>query len=126
MSCNLHSEAADTPPFLRLQISPKRVARTNPNRIHVPHLDEESDAAEKVGPKPIHPNRILITQETFDTRRVQNALEKEGVLQVTETTDNHKGFVFGSDGGGCHPECKSIGIQAGIKEEDPSREAIRL
>ena len=62
-------------------------------QIRSPH--EKFDASEKIRQKPIHPNGVLVSQETLDIGRIEDALVKKGVWQVSKATEEHESLVFG-------------------------------
>jgi hypothetical protein len=74
-------------------------------RISICTSNAKFDAAKKIGPKPVHPNGVLIREVAFDARRVQYTAEKESVWHVPKPAEDDKPLirVFGVSDGHCKP-----------------------
>jgi hypothetical protein len=41
--------------------------------------DPKFDPTKQARPKPVHPNQVLVTQETFNAIGIQNAFDNDGL-----------------------------------------------
>ncbi len=56
--------------------------------------DPELHAAQKVGPKPVHPNQILVTQNAVNAFGIENAFDNRSLRQISVTPEHDEVRVF--------------------------------
>jgi hypothetical protein len=56
--------------------------------------DPEFDATKQARPKPVHPNQVLVSQETFNAIGIQNAFDNDGFGQVPISTQDDELPLF--------------------------------
>jgi hypothetical protein len=81
---NSGSGAADTRPLLLPRTSLHALVQQTRSGLGIFLSDTQFDAAEEVGPKPVHPNHVHIDQKTFDSGRIQNALKNKRFRKVSK------------------------------------------
>jgi hypothetical protein len=62
--------------------------------VNVLLSDPEFDATKQARPKPVHPNQVLVSQETFDAVGIQNAFDNDGLGQVPVPAQDDKLPLF--------------------------------
>jgi len=62
--------------------------------VNVLLSDPEFDPTKQPRPKPVHPNQVLVSQETFNAIGVQNTFDNDGLGQIPVPAQDDKLPLF--------------------------------
>src|SRR5260370_20697579 len=93
-----------SPHSLYIELLWNTLVQQTRGRISICTSNAKFDAAKKIGPKPVHPNGVLIREVKLDPRRVQDATEKERVRHVPIPAEDDKPLILVFGGSDRHSE----------------------